>query len=138
MVGRLREQRYWIWKVTQAQDCLYKWIEATVIVEVAEDGGNGGGDGDGEERGEGNLGEVWQYGEENLVERIEPGGVEQTVAGEQMEKVMEETGEEQVGLEALWEGEEEGEMFEEEDGDLFEEDREREGAKSCLGMIWPG
>lgn len=35
------------------------------------------------------------------MERIEPGGVEQTVAGEQMEKVMEETGEEQVGLEAL-------------------------------------
>ena len=24
MVGRLRKQRYWIQKVTQAQDCLYK------------------------------------------------------------------------------------------------------------------
>ena len=89
------------------------------------------------------LGEVWQYGEENLVEG---GGVEQTVAdGEQMEKEMEETGEEQVGFERLGdgdveEGEDEGEVFEEEeDGNLFEEsDREREGAKSCLGMIWPG
>ena len=59
------------------------------------DDGNGGGEGDGEERGEGNLVEVWQYGEENLVERVEGGEV---VAGAQMEKEMEETGEEQVGL----------------------------------------
>ena len=62
------------------------------------DDGNGGGEGDGEERGKWNLGEVWQYGEENLVERVEGGEVEQTVAGAQMEK--EETGE-QVGLEVL-------------------------------------
>ena len=39
---------------------------------------------------------------------------------------------------AAEEGEEEGEMFEEEEGDLFEEDGERDGAKSCLGMMWPG
>ena len=51
-------------------------MEATVIVEVVEAVGNGGGEGDldGEERGEGNLWEVWQYGEENFVEPVEPAG----------------------------------------------------------------
>ena len=40
---------------------------------------------------------------------------------------------------AAEEGEEQGEVFEEEeDGDLVEVDRERDGAKSCLGMMWPG
>ena len=71
------------------------WLEGTGDIR----GELGDGEGDGEERRKGNPGEVWQYGEENLVERVEGGEVEQTVAGAQMEK--EETGEEQVGLEVL-------------------------------------